>query len=238
MTSEAAVTAIEALQKRIRDLEFDQQNIKDSIYSLHLQIDACDQRDDLSQLRLFKSTSRARQMIDNAAVTMARITAERELNAHLKCEIATCENILGEESEVGNTFKNRQIGNSVNDLEILIRDLFSLGWRSIATFYVSPANRRYLTRDSDLLPHPVRDVVERMRRLPGGYMGQPLPVKRAIIQGLICSVELHQKLSEQIHELQRRKSISQTPIRISFEIHSLVAQLFALEREINRISFA
>lgn len=240
--SEAAITAIKALQKRVRELEQEKQALNDEIYSLDIQVKLRDEQFANRQHDLVDATEMAKQMVSNAASTMVEIKAERAENERLKQRLALLEEKLGASNPACRTqavqMENlRRVEKNITDFESLLAHIFSNQWQSIAASYLKPSELKNSDIDPDLLPRPVRDIVKRMLELPTKYRAQDIIGKRAIIQGLICSLETASDLAVKIHDLEKEQKVSRTPLRFGIEIHGLAIQLYALTRCINRFCF-
>jgi hypothetical protein len=242
--SEAAITAIRALQVRARELEQERQVLEDEIHSLKLQIDANAEEPNSHQTDIEQATERAREMVANAMSTMMMIQAERQRNSDLRQAIDETERALNEPaaSDVGSVIekvqRTQQIQKVLDEYTLLLREIFANPISCSASRYASKSDRRSVKIDTDLLKRPVRDIVQKVCGLPRSYCAQDLPTKRAIIQGLICSLETANSLTGQIHDLERRQVASKTPRRIGIDISAAAAELFALQESINRFSFA
>jgi hypothetical protein len=240
--SEAAITAIHALQVRDRELEQERQTLEDEIYSLKLQVDADSEEPTSHQTGLEQATERARHMVSNATSTMM-IQAERQRNRELRQAIDATERALNEfaasdASSVPESLQRaQQIQKVLDEYTVLLRDIFASPTLLPPSSYASKSDRRPVNIDTDLLKRPARDIVERVLELPRSYSTQDLPTKRAIIQGLICSLEASNSLTAQIHDLERRQAVSKTPRRIGIDISVAAAELFALQEGIKRFSF-
>ena len=238
--SEAAITAIKALQKRVKELEQERQSLNDEIYSLNLQVKFRDEEFANRRHDLTDATAMARQMVSNAASTMTEIKSEREANIRLKDKLARIEEALAcdrtDHSQQVQVENLRRIERSISEFEALLVNIFATPWQSIAAAYLTPAELKSET-DPDLLPRPVRDIVQRMRELPRNYKAQGVVKKRAIVQGLVCSLETASELAAKIHELEKEQKRSRTPLRVGIEIHGVAVQLHALTRCINRFCF-
>ena len=66
---------------------------------------------------------------------------------------------------------------------------------------------------------------------------QPIKTKRAIIQGLIRSIELANEIVSKIRALQKSLELSKTPRRIGFDIKTHAVNLYVLTKEIRRFTF-
>jgi chromosome segregation ATPase len=220
------------------------QTLEDEIHSLKLQVDSNPEEPTSHQTGLEQATERARHMVSNATSTMMLIQAERQRNRELRQAIDATERALNESaasdasSVTENLQRAQQIQKVLDEYTVLLRDIFASPTLLPPSRYASKSDRCSVNIDTDLLKRPVRDIVERVLELPRSYSTQDLPTKRAIVQGLICSLEASNSLTAQIHDLERRQAVSKTPRRIGIDISVAAAELFALQEGIKRFSFA
>jgi hypothetical protein len=240
--SDAAVTAIRALQLRLRELQQEKQTLEDDVRSLKIQIGLNPVAPSAREAELMGATERARQMVVHASATMAQIQEARRQHEILKREIAVAEEALDESvpSEDGSVVEGlrraKQVQSSIRDYESLLCDLFAAPMRSAADFIAGFAARGQAF-DTDLVSQPLRHLVTRVMELPAAYQRQSTPTKRAIVQGLICAVEGAFALTGQLRELRRRQAVGRTPRRIAVDIRRSALDLHALEQAVNRFSF-
>lgn len=243
MESEAAITAINALQRRVKELEQEQQELKEEVYTLNMQLQMKDDHFLQRQEELIKATRRARDMINNTTTTMQQLKSERMKNEDLKTQIALTEATLNgtqvarEDSLIVRVDELKRIQKNVDAYETLLVDIFANPWQSIAANYLSTSEMRSIKNDPDLLPQPVRDIVQRINKLPKKYKGQDLVTRRTIIQGLICCLEAAGELSAKIHDFEKRQKQTKTPMRVGIEIHNVAVQLYVLTQAINRFKY-
>ena len=243
MESEAAITAINALQRRVKELEHEQQELKEEVYTMDLQLQMKDDHFLQRQEELIKATRRARDMINNTTATMRQLKAERVRNEDLKTEIALTEAALNgtqnvrSDSLIVRVDELKRIQKNIDAYETLLVDIFAKPWQSIATNYLSTTETRSIKSDPDLLPQPVRDIVQRINKLPRKYKDQDIVTKRAIIQGLICCLEAAGELAAKIHDLEKQQKQTKTPTRVGIEIRNIAMQLYVLTQSINRFKY-
>jgi DNA repair exonuclease SbcCD ATPase subunit len=242
-SSDAAVAAIRALQDRIKELEQDRETLQCEVDSLKIQAEnhARDYR--AREQELIDATNRAQDMIDQATPTMREISQARAEHQAILDEMAAIENRLhstddGDSDSVVERLKAVNSSKSnVADYQLLLRDIFTSTSFPVASRILSSPEIQKIPLDPDLLPHPLRDVVERLAALPTEFRRQPVPTKRAIFQGLICSIEMSFDLANKIRAFERQKFKSTTPRRIGIDIHNLAVQLYVLEYYVKRFSF-
>ena len=243
-TSQAAISAIVVLQTRIKELEAEKIALQKNIESLRIQIESKNNEITENETNLMNATSKARQMIDNASIVIGQIRNARNENQALKENIAQCELHLynmkespqvSREQEI---YKRNLIRRNLEQYQKLLNEIFATIQENHFGRYLSAADIRKINLDPDLLPQPIRDVVHRLRKLPIRYGNEPVATKRAIVQGLIRSIELGNEIVAKIKVLQRSLAITKTPRRIQFEIKTHAVHLYVLTHEIRRFDFS
>ncbi|OHT16018.1 hypothetical protein TRFO_13502 [Tritrichomonas foetus] len=242
--SKAAIAAIVVLQSKIKELEAEKITLQKGISSLRIQLSNKKEEISQNETNLIAATSRARQMIDNASVMISQITTARLENQELRSNIAKAEEYLSDfETNVQETrqqeiIRRNIIKKNLTEYQKLLNEIFSNFQQSHFGVFLTIAEIGKINYDSDLLPHPIRDVVQKLKKLPTQYSKQPVATKRAIIQGLIRSIELANDIVYKIRELQKSLNASKTPKRIGFDIRAHATNLYVLTHEIKRFNFA
>lgn len=241
--SKAAIAAITVLQERIKELEAEKIGLQQGIESLQIQIHnkRCEITE--NETNLISATNRARQMIENASLIINRIHNARLENNQLRRNIALAEEQLnqldsGLDSSCQKELSKRKIIlKNLEEYRKLLHEIFSNINQDHFGVFLSSLEIAKIDYDPDLLPHPIRDVVHKLKLLPTQYKMQPVQKQRAIIQGLIRSVELANELVFKIRELQGSQEAAKTPRRVGFDIRTHAVNLYVLTREIRRFSF-
>ena len=241
--SQAAIAAITVLQERIKELEADKIALLKGIESLHIQIKNTNYEVSNNETNLISATERARQMIDNASVMICQIQNARNENLELKHKIMQAEQYLRSfdsdflESRQQEIARRKFIRKNLDEYQRILKEIYSGISQDHFGVFLSPTDVSKINYDPDLLPQPIRDVVQKMKKLPTTYTNQPIKTKRAIIQGLIRSIELANEIVSKIRTLQKSLEASKTPRRIGFDIKTQAVNLYVLTKEIRRFNF-
>lgn len=241
--SQAAISAIVVLQARIRELEAEKIALQKGIESLHIQINNRNNEVNNNENSLMSATERARQMIDNASIMINQIQNARNENIQLRQKISQAESYL--QSLNSDAFGLRQqelarrkfIRKNLEEYQKILKEIYSNIQQDHFGVFLNATEVCRINYDPDLLPHPIRDVVQKMKKLPTSYSGQPIKTKRAIIQGLIRSIELANEIVSKIRVLQKSLEATKTPRRIGFDIKAQAVNLYVLTKEIRRFNF-
>lgn len=241
--SQAAISAITVLQERIKELEADKITLLKGIESLQIQIKNTNCEVSDNESNLISATERARKMIDSASIMICQIQNARNENIELKHKISQAEQYLrsfetdilaARQQELAH---KKFIRKNLEEYQKILREIYSNIQQDYFGVYLSPTDVSKINYDPDLLPQPIRDVVQKMKKLPTTYSNQPIKTKRAIIQGLIRSIELANEIVSKIRALQKSLELSKTPRRIGFDIKTHAVNLYVLTKEIRRFTF-
>lgn len=241
--SQAAIAAITVLQERIRELESDRIALLKGIESLQIQIKNTKFEVSNNECNLMSATERARKMIDNASIMICQIQNARNENLELKHKISQAEQYLRSfdteflESRKQEIAHRKFIRKNLEEYQKILKEIYSGIQQDHFGVFLSPTDISKINYDPDLLPHPIRDVVQKMKKLPTTYTNQPIKTKRAIIQGLIRSIELANEIVANIRTLQKSLEATTTPRRIGFDIKAQAVHLYVLTKEIRRFNF-
>lgn len=241
--SQAAISAISALQKRVRELEEEKELLTNEINTLNIQVTSKNDTYLRREEELKSATARAQRMINNASNTMVLIQEERAKNNRIKENIAMLEEEINGHSEnvkdVALIRKTRtcemlSINQILQHYEIIFGEIYASMVETRQLTFIDKKALRQVNADPDLLPHPLRDIVKKLKQLPTQFVGQNMQTKRAIIQGLTCAQEHANDLIMELRQLEKKRSSSQTPRRISIEIRNLACQLLVLTQTMKR----
>ena len=242
-TSQAAVSAIAALQRRLRELEDEKSILTKEVEKLNAHVSTNDEDYTKREKEVSEITARANKMLEDSAATLVQIQEERRLNTQLKEDIFTIQQELGESEEIATAKvqakinKKKQIANYdqiLNEYESLLSIIFQPPQLVGRQHQINMKKSDY---DIDLLPLGQRRIAKQLQQLPDRYAKQPLNTKRAMIQGLLCTREEANKLAAKIYSLEKKRSISTTPRSITFEIDKYTKQFMILTHEMKRFKF-
>lgn len=241
--SQAAVSAIGALQQKLRELEIERGQLEIEAETLRK---TCKRQSESYRKReeqLMQSHKKAKDIIDKASESFALISEEREENEFLKKELDRLQSLL-KESEVRHDFLEpiakgmnhdaRFLAELVKQYESLLAVIFA-PLKLIGKTKLPKIRKNDL--DIDLLPSKLRYICNKMRTLPTDYRKQNMDTKRAIIQGLTYIREEAAKISHQIYCMEKARALSATPRTIDHEIDLLVTQFHILSAETKRFVF-
>ena len=242
-TSLAAVSAIAALQKRIRILENEKIQIQSQIEELQQKFQTQDNDYSIREKELQSVTERANRIIEESKCSLSQIKEDRALNISLKQQISQYNELIEQknsESQQNHFNKNhwlqiqkktRQI---INDYDILLQMFYSptrlIGKRKNLL-------KSKLSSDINVLPLNSRRIVQLLQQLPSTYNKQTNKIKRSILQGIRCSLHITNDLTDQIFNMEKQLTTSKTPRSLTYEINKLVTEFEIISKEINRFKF-
>ena len=242
-SSQAAVSAIAALQKRLRELEEEKALLTKEVEKLNNHVTTNDEDYTKREQEISEITARANKMLEDSSSTLVQIQEERRLNQKLKKDIFNAQHDLDEsEDAVEEILKER----AAKKKQVASLDQVLSEYESLFSVVFQPpqlVGRQHQIRmkksdyDVDLLPVGLRRIARQLQQLPERYSKQPITTKRAMIQGLICTREEVNKLAEKIYALERRRCTSTTPRSLSFEIDKYTKQFMILTNEMRRFKF-
>lgn len=237
--SRAAISAIAALQKRIKELEEERITLETEVKSLHTQIDEKNSKFFQREKELQETTIRAKEIISSSSFSLTQIQKAREENEQLKNELEEAEDeyqkAISEKIKRPTSQQINVLLRQISEYEIIFQDIVSQTQKS----QMLPCNSTLflqLVSDPDLLPQPLRDIVKQLRKLPVTFQNQAISTKRAMVQGICCAREHINRLTDEIRELQSQIR-KQTPRKLRCEIQTLSAQANVLIQEVSRFRF-
>lgn len=239
----AAISAIDALQKKLKDLQLERGQLELEYNGLLSHTRKTSDQFTKREQELNRAAQRAQAALNDSAEMLVQIQGARRDNAFLRKEIAKYKEMINEKVEI----YNQQKGNydeeiaTTTKLDRLVKQYESL----LPMIFMPPAligNKTHKepkpeSLDLDLLPSQLRRIAIGLHKLPSHYQKQDIETKRAIIQGLIFAREECLKLSLQIYELEKAKTRSAAPRSVSLEINSLRSQFATLSNAMQRFVF-
>ena len=237
--SRAAISAIAALQKRIRELEEEKTTLETEVKSLHSQIEEKNGKFLVRERELQETTIRAKEIISSSSFSLTQIQKAREENEQLKIELQEAEDqyqkAISEKIRKPSSQQINILLRQISDYEIIFGDIVEQTQKT----QMLPCNSailQQLSSDPDLLPQPLRDIVKQLRKLPSTFQNQSITTKRAMVQGICCAREQINRLSDSVRDL-HSKIRKQTPRKLRYEIQTLSAQADVLIQEVSRFHF-
>lgn len=237
--SKAAISAISALQQKVRELEQERITLQTEIKSLQSQIDERNGQFSLREKELQQSTLRAKEMVTNSSITISQIQNAREENIKLKTKLNESldlyKSLLKKKIKKPSSSKIQKMLKIVSEYEVLFGDI-ALQTTNIQKYPCDPYQLQQVISDPNLLPQPIRDVIKQLRKLPSNFKGQDINTKRAMVQGICCTRELMSRIIDRIQTLNNQPN-TYSLRKNKYELQLLCVQLNALSHETNRFHF-
>lgn len=242
-TSQAAVSAIAALQKRLRELEEEKLNIEKQIEQYSKNASFNNQEFERREREVAEITARAYKMTQENASVLVQIQEERKRRLELKNQLLDLEDQI---EECGDACESTRVeARSIKQTQYNYNKILDDYETLLGLIFEPPKlvgkkhdfKMRRSDYDIDLLPTSMRRMAQQLSELPAQYKSQNLTTKRAIIQGLVCTREETRKLKEKIYVLERKRNTSTTPRSLSFEINKYIQQFNILSGEMKRFKF-
>ncbi|EAY11605.1 hypothetical protein TVAG_081770 [Trichomonas vaginalis G3] len=242
-TSQAAVSAIAALQKRLRELEDEQKNLQSQIEQYNKHWSFNNEEFERREKSVAEITAKAYKMTQENAHVLVQIQEERKRKLELKNQILDLQDEIDECGDLEQSTRVKK--GSVKQVSINYNKILDDYETLLALLFEPPqlVGRKHDFKmcksdyDIDLLPTTMRRIAQQLEALPDNYKSQNLPTKRAIIQGLVYSREETRKLKEKIYALEKKRNTSTTPRSLTFEINKYIQQFNILSGEMKRFKF-
>ncbi|KAH0789005.1 hypothetical protein GPJ56_007081 [Histomonas meleagridis] len=233
--SHAAVSAIAALQERIRELELEQEELKEERAKL---LNILDERDNMHSMReeaLNKATEKANQMIANITETMDKVQYFREENKNLRKQIAQSKEALTKSSpkqtspRCSNTKLKadlKQIKQRLSDYECILGEILTTH-PNMAT--LSHEDLVVISRETNQknLSSKINKIYQSLNQLPKSFSRQKNETKRLTLRTLRKAMYAISEMSLKIEELEKQ-------INREAEIQKLNIQIKILSNEITK----
>jgi hypothetical protein len=228
---EAALASMAALQKRIKILEYDHDNLKNQ--SLRKQLEAQEAFFEERHSALVSASERTDLLLANATETLGEISAAREENSLLKSQNEDLESILRRQKA-----KRDGLQKQMHDLNIELSERQSqvtaceelLGQILAAPAYstvLSPEEILIVSSaglSEDSMDPGILDMHTVLESLPRMFRHQDLETKRTIIRALAKAKNICSDLTCQIKECEKRRvSERQSEMRRLAKQHCLLA---------------
>lgn len=243
--SKAAISAIAALQERVRSLEKEQRNIFAEMDSYKHKINSRDERVQQRTKMLEEASNKAKEMLNYVSECNHDLIVARDLNKKLKTSIKKVKESLNEGDEEEEEMKREKIrslrteltnaNQKVSDYEIILSEFLKPVPSSC-----SPDGALMLAvsdGDANLLPQPIRTVIENLQRLPKDFKSQTIEEKRDTVQLLTIARNQTRILSKQIKDLEVSRMKTKEKDRFDSDIKKLAAQHLLISTEMNKFTF-
>lgn len=244
--SRAAIAAIAALQKRVKELEDENAVLEQEHESLSNTLNSRDEAYTIRENALNEATAKAKQMLSGASAALIQIREARAENKRLKSQIEQTEQLLQKQKQKSKTYtsSSRKLSNSLSALMEKLAEYESL----LGDLLTPPPQTTSLTpeeivlissseNDPEILPEPYSDILRTMQSLPKDFRKQNLETKREIIHTLCQAKSATTNIKAKISHIEKQKFSSSTPIKFDSMIHKLSTHLLILSNEMKRFRF-
>lgn len=244
--SRAAIGAIAALQKRVRDLEDEAALLEDDHSSLLARMN---ERNDIYTIRenaLNEATEKAKQILSTASTALIEIRQARAERERLKQQIEETERLI-ENQDAKIKFKRsncKSIKAStallmqwLAEYELLLGDIFTPPPQNAN---LSPEEIALVSSgeyDPAILPEPLSDILRNLQRLPKRFSKQKIETKRKIVRALCDAEAVLTDLRTKVKGLEKQKFMSSTPKKYEVELKRLAIHTRILSDELRRFDF-
>lgn len=243
--SRAAIAAIAALQKRIKELEDEGMVLEDEKDHLKQQLDEKNTAFSMRENAYSEAQAKAKQFISLASANLIENRDMRTENQRLKHEIDETQKILKQHKTKLTTIRKKSKKSSMSlsslmqrlaEYECLLGDLFAPPSPSSMTtdeimFYSSAQV------DPAILPPAISTIFITLQELPKEFTMQTLETKRKIVQALRVGKSTTTDLNSKIRVLEKQKFSSSKPQKFETEIKRLSAQLLIISNEMKKFVF-
>ena len=244
--SRAAIAAIAALQKRVKELEDENILLEQEHESLQKALNTRDTAYTIRENALNEATAKAKLMLSGATAALIQIREARTENRRLKMQIDETEELIGKQKQKCTTLtkSSRKISMSLSQLleklaeyESLLSDLLTPPPQSSPLTAEEVVLLSSTQNDPDLLPPPLSDILRRLQNLPKDFCRQTIQTKRLIIQALCDAKAATTEIKAKITHLEKQKFSSSTPMKFEAAIHKLATHLLIISNEMKRFRF-
>ncbi|KAK8866644.1 hypothetical protein M9Y10_009610 [Tritrichomonas musculus] len=244
--SRAAIAAIAALQKRVKELEDENALLQQEHDSLTKTINSRDTAYTIRENALNEATAKAKQMLSGASAALIQIREARSENRRLKSQIEQTEQLIEKQKQKSRTYNlsTKKISISLSQLLEKLSEYESLLSELLTpppqTTTLSPEEIVLITssqNDPDLLPEPYANILRTMQSLPKDFCKQNIVTKRRIVQVLCQAKSATTSIKAKISHLEKQKFSSSVPVKYDSSIHKLSTHLLILSNEMKRFKF-
>jgi hypothetical protein len=210
--SEAALASIAALQRRIRMLEYDHENLRQQ--SLQRQLVQQQEYFAGRHSALISASDRGQELLANLTETLSQIPSVREANAALKNQVEQSEAIFRGQKQKNIALKKRvkEVNANLNDrlsqlsaYEVLMGHLLSPPPQST----VLSADQSLIIASTGILDECLSDEVfhvhKELQDLPRTFRNQDLATKKRIVRSLAQAKDMCEDLCNEIKTLEKKK---------------------------------
>jgi chromosome segregation ATPase len=244
--SHAAISAIAALQKRVRDLEDQALILESERESLRLRLNERDAQFDRRKAALNDAAAKAKEILNNTSTAMSQLREARAERQALKGEVENFEKALKEiQGKVRTSkLKSRRFKSGLAELlkklaeyESLIGDV--VGQLPCRPCLTQEEQALLASREVDatIMPPQLEPILANLQSLPKQFAALSLATKRKAVQALSEASAAVTELNAKIRTLEREKFASSTPRKFDSEIRRVSTHMFLLSNEIRKFEF-
>jgi chromosome segregation ATPase len=244
--SRAAISAIAALQQRVRDLEDQRAILEEEQESLRQRLAARDSAFRLRESSLNEATSKAQQILDTTTTAMTQLHEERARRQQLRAQIQEQQllldaTVLKRRAHKAAHQKSKAdlsvLLRMLHEYEILLGDLIMPGLQRAALTQDEATLVLASENDASTLPPNVAAIVRKLQQAPKRFARQSIEKKRVIVQALAEGNAAVTELNSRIKQLETQKFSSSTPKKFEAEVKRISAQLLILSNEMSKFEF-
>ena len=245
--SRAAIVAIAALQKRVRDLEDEAAVLEDDHEVLLAKMNERDQAFAIRENALNEATEKAKQMLSSASTALIQVREARNERDRLNQQIEETEKLIQAQNKKISTQK-AQIKKVKYEVGLLMQTLSEYELL-LGVILAPPPQTSNLTQeeiavissgenDPNILPPILADVLRRLQRMPKKFTKQTLEMKRATVRALFDAKSVTTDLNNKIMMLEKKKFSSSAPRRYEVKIKKLAIQMRIISSEMQKFDFS
>ena len=244
--SRAAIGAIAALQKRVRDLEDEAAVLQDEHTSLMAKMNERDEAYTIRENALNQATEKAKQMLSTASTALIEIREARSERDRLNQQIAETERLIQAQDEKIKakrvTYKRVKCDAALllqrlAEYELLLGDIFAPKLQSFNLSAEEIALISSSETDPSILPAPLSDILRNLQRVPKAFTKQRIETKREIVRALLDARSVLTDLNMKMKSLEKQKFSSSTPRKFEVEMKKIALHMRIIGNELQKFQF-
>lgn len=244
--SRAAIGAIAALQKRVRDLEDEAAVLKDDHETLLAKMNERDEAYTIRENALNEATEKAKQMLSTASTALIQIREARSERDRLNEQIAETERLIESQNEKIKARKGAckrvkcdaaLLMQRLAEYELILGDIFAprTPTGSLTSEEISLISSTQ--SDPNMLPSPLSDVLRNLQRVPKAFTKQSIETKREIVRALLDARSVLTDLNMKMKTLEKQKFSSSTPRKFEVEMKKIALHMRIIANELQKFQF-
>jgi chromosome segregation ATPase len=244
--SRAAISAIAALQQRVRDLEDQGALLEEERDSLHRRLEVRDSAFRVRESSLNEATSKARQILDTTSAAMTHLHEERTRRQRLRSQLQEQQHLLDAtvSKQRSHRAAHRKSKGEVSALlrilreyEMLLGDLISPGLQRGALTQDEAILILAGNYEANSLPPNLARILRQLQEAPKRFARQSIENKRVVVKALSEGSAAITELNTRIKQLETQKFSSSTPKKFQADVKRISAQLLILSNEMSKFEF-